>query len=340
MGRASLLLVMGLGVVFGIIGLSMRGSTNHLVAAQTGYFKYSEARNLARMAVHTTLRAYDRNLDPIPTSGTFNGGSYHVVIAESADTLWLTSTGTLADSSYTMKVKLLRTTKPFPGVKAAIGIRATPVSFSVNAKAMVDGRNYDATGDSLVGSGDMPGVATMKKVDSTTVENEGGANILGNPPVKVDTTTIDPLPFLSEYKSSADFSYNTSGTYGGNTAWGTSSNPAVVYCNAGDDTSYSIKFSGNVTGYGILVVRGNVQFNGTFDFYGLVVVDGFNTVVQFGASGTPQIVGGVIVAGNAGASVTLKGTGTTAKVKYSEDALAKAKKINKLRYYSIIEWYE
>ena len=340
MGRASLLLVMGLGVVFGIIGLSMRGSTNHLVTAQTGYFKYSEARNLARMAVHTTLRAYDRNLSPIPTSGTFNGGSYNMVTVESGDTLWLASTGIFADSSYTMKVKLLRTTKPFPGVNAAIGIRATPVFFSMNAKALVDGRNYDPTGTSLVGSGDVTGVATMKKADSTTVKNAGGANILGNPPVKVDTTTIDPLPFLSEYKSSADFSYSSSGTYGGNTTWGASSSPAIVYCNAGDDTSYSIKFSGNVSGYGILVVRGNVQFNGTFDFYGLVVVDGFNTVVQFGASGTPQIVGGVIVAGNAGASVTLKGTGNTGKVKYSEDALAKAKKINKLRYYSIVEWYE
>lgn len=340
MGRASLLLVMGLGVVFGIIGLSMRGSTNYLVTAQTGYFKYSEARNLARMAIHTTLRAYDRNLYPIPTSGMFNGGAYNVINAESGDTLWLTSTGTFADSSYTMKVKLLRTTKPFPGVNAAIGIRATPVTFSMNAKAQVDGHNYDATGTSLVGSGDMAGVATMKKADSTTVQNAGGANILGTPPVKVDTTTIDPLPFLGEYKSSADYSYSTSGTFGGNNNWGTSSAPAIVYCNAGDDTTYSIKFTGNITGYGILVVRGNVQFNGTFDFFGLVVVDGFNTTVQFGASGTPQIVGGVIVAGNAGASVTLKGTGNTAKVKYSEEALAKAKKVNKLRYYSIIEWYE
>jgi hypothetical protein len=340
MGRAALLLVMSLGVVFGIIGLSMRGSSNNLVIAQSGYFKYSEARNLARMAVHTTLRAYDRNLSPIPTSGTFNGGSYRVTTTESGDTLWMTSTGTLADSSYTMKVKLLRTTKPFPGVNAAIGIRATPVNFSIAGHAQVDGHNYDATGATLVGSGDVAGVATMKKADSTIVKNAGGANILGVPPVSVDTTTIDPLPFLSEYKSSADYNYSSSGTYGGNNTWGTSATPVIVYCNAGDDTSYSIKFTGNISGYGILVVRGNVQFNGGFDFFGLVVVDGFNTTVQFGASGTPQIVGGVIVAGNAGASVALKGTGNTAKVKYSEDALSKAKKINKLRYYSIIEWYE
>jgi hypothetical protein len=320
--------------------MSMRGSTNTLVIAQTGYFKYSEARNLARMAVHTTLRAYDRNLSPIPTSGTFNGGSYHVHTTELGDTLWMTSTGTFADSSYTMKVKLLRTTKPFPGVNAAIGIRATPVAFSLSGHAQVDGHNYDETGATLVGSGDVTGVATMKKADSTTVKSAGGPYIDGTPPVKVDTTTIDPLPFLNEYKSSADYSYASSGTYAGDYTWGTSASPAIVYCNAGDDTSFSIKYTGDIMGCGILVVRGNVQFNGSFDFRGLVVIDGFNTTVQFGGAGTPEIVGGVIVAGNAGAAVSLRGTAGTAKVKYSEDALAKAKKINKLRYYSIIEWYE
>jgi hypothetical protein len=339
MGRASLLMVMGLGMVFGIIGMNIRGTTQFLVKAETGYAKYSMARNMARTAVHTTLRAYDRNLLPIPTGGSLNGGSYTVASSESGDTLWLTTTGLYADSSYTMNVKLLRTTKPFPGVNAAIGIRATPVNFSLSGKAQVDGHNYDMSGTTLVGTGDVAGVATMKGSDSSTVKTAGGTNILGVPPVSVDTTTIDPLPFLNEYKSNADFVYNTAGVYNSVT-WGSLSSPVIVYCNAGDDTSFSIKFTGNVIGYGILVVRGNVQFNGNFSFFGLVVVDGFNTVVQLGAAGTPQVVGGVIVAGNAGASVTLKGTGTTGKVKYSAEALAKAKNIGKLRYYSIVEWYE
>lgn len=339
MGRAALIMVMALGVVFGIIGLSMRSSTSILVKAESGYAKYSTARNLARMAVHTTLRAYDRNLSPIPATGSFNGGTYSVESHEMGDTLWLATTGKYADSTYTMKVKLLRTTKPFPTLGAAIGIRATPVNFTLAGKASVDGHNYDSTGTNLIGSGDVTGVATMNQTDSTTVKNAGGTNIDGVPPVKTDTTTVDPLPFLDEYEANADYLYNTPGVYSSIT-WGNANNPVIVYCNAGDDTSFSIKFTGNVTGYGVLVVRGNVQFNGNFSFYGLVVVDGFNTIVQCGASGTPQIVGGLIIAGNAGASVTLKGTGTTGKVKYSSQALMKAKNIGKLRYYSIVEWYE
>lgn len=72
MGRASLVLVMGLAVAFAIIGTSMRRATEMLVVAQTGYAKYTYARNLARLAVHTTLRAFDRGLPTIPRSGSVN----------------------------------------------------------------------------------------------------------------------------------------------------------------------------------------------------------------------------------------------------------------------------
>ncbi|HEY6953008.1 MAG TPA: hypothetical protein VI758_11405 [Bacteroidota bacterium] len=339
MGRAAILLVIGLGIAFGIISNSIRSSLESLTLSQVSYNKYSIARNLARTAIHATLRAYDRGLNPIPSSGIFNGGSYTVNLITNVDTLWMTTVGTYEDSSYRMNVQLLRSTKPFPTTNAAIGIRAAPVNFKISGGASVDGHNWDSTGTSLIGSGDLPGVTTMNKIDSITVATNGGTNINGVPPVKVDTSTVDPLAFLTEYQNNADYVYNTPGTYSGAT-WGSAGAPAIVYCNAGADTSFAIKFTGSVVGYGILVVQGNVQFNGNFSFYGLVVVSGFNTQVQFGAAGTPQIVGGLIVAGNAGASVTLKGTGNAAKVKYSSEALSNARNIGKLRYYKIISWYE
>ncbi len=340
MGRTAILLVIGLGISFGIISNSVRGSMQSLTNSEESYNKYSLARNLARTAVHTTLRAYDRGLNPLPSSGTFNGGSYTVQVNSNGDTLWMNTVGTYEDSSYPMKLKLFRSTKPFPNSNAAIGIRATPVLFKIAGGATVDGHNWDSTGTSLIGSGDEPGVTTMNKIDSTSVAVSGGTNLSGSPAVKVDTTTVDPNPYLAEYQANADYVYNVPGTYSGAT-WGSASNPVIVYCNAGADTTFAIKFSGSVVGYGILVVQGNVQFNGNFAFYGLVVVSGFNTVVQFGASGTPQIVGGLIVAGNAGASVTLKGTGSSgAKIKYSSEALTRSKNIGKLRYYKILSWFE
>jgi hypothetical protein len=339
MGRNALLLVIGLIVEFGIFAISANQWYSELGISEVGYYKYSCARNIARTAIHATLREYDKGTLPIPTSGSFDGGTYTVTVAPPNDTIQITSVGSYDGTNYTMNVKLLRTTKPFPPSKSAIGIRATPVTYNISGKPEVDGHNYDATGTTLVGSGDVPGITTMNGTDSAQVANAGGAYVLGAPPVKVDTSVVDPGQFIDEYKSNADYVYNTSGTYSGAT-WGSAANPAIVYCNAGDDPAFSIKFTGGITGYGILVVRGDIQFNGSLEFYGLVIVDGFNTTVDFGASGTPKIIGGIIMAGNAGATVTLKGTGANAKVRYSSAALAQAKNIGKLRYYSILDWYE
>ncbi|HCA78425.1 MAG TPA: hypothetical protein DEP53_01690 [Bacteroidetes bacterium] len=343
MGRTALFLVLGLGMAMGFIGLQMYRADEAAIQTQYAYLKYMNARNLARASVHTALRAFDKNVTPeVLVKTRFNNGTFQIdSLAPSADfdTLQMITRGTYAESTYVMRLKLHRSTRPFPTVGAAIGIRAAPISFSLNGHASVDGRAYDTTGTHLIGSGDKPGITTMRIADSATVATEGGANISGNPPVKTDTTVADPSDYLDIYKNSADFFYNTAGTYSGQT-WGSSSNPVIVYCNAGDDTSFAVKFTGGVTGYGILVVRGNVQFNGNLNFYGLVIVDGFNTTVSFGAAGTPGVVGGLIVAGKAGASVTLKGTGSNGKVVYSPDALAKAKNIGKLRYYTILDWYE
>jgi hypothetical protein len=349
MGRSAILLVTGLAIMFGVFAVNMNKSFETLSSSGVGYYNYSSARNIARIAIHSTLREYDKGTSPIPTSGSFNGGTYALSILTSGatgDTLSITSVGTYPanvndplKSDYLMRVKLLRSTKPFPESKSSIGILAQPVTYNLSGGAEVDGRNYDATGTTLVGSGDLPGITTMNSTDSAQVATAGGTNIKGTPPVCVNTTIVDPKQYIDEYKANADHSYPASGTYSGAT-WGSASSPVITYCNAGDDPNFNIKFSGNVEGYGILVIRGNVQFTGNFNFHGLVIVDGFNTTVEFTAAGTPQIVGGIIVAGNAGANVTLKGSGNKAKVKYSSEALTQAKNIGKLRYYSILDWYE
>lgn len=344
MGRTALFLVMGLGMAMAVISYNISGTTERALENNYTYYKYMYARNLARTAIHSALRGFDRNTDPDTTATiTFANGSYRITSARYSasprDTVWMTAKGTYADTNYTMYVQLYRSTKPFPGVNSAIGIRAAPVTFSVSGAPEVDGRNYDSTGTTLIGSGDLAGVATMNSTDSATVKTALGSGALGSPPVKVDTSTVDPLPFLEEYEQNADYTYNTPGTYPGQT-WGSAGNPVIVYCNAGDDTSFSIKFTGGVIGYGILVVRGNLQFNGNFKFFGLVVVDGFNTQVQLIGGGTPQVTGGIVVAGNAGAYIRLNGTGSNAKVRYSSQALTNSRNIGKLRYYQIVEWYE
>ncbi len=343
MGRTALFLVMGLGAAMGYIGFQMYNSSEIAMETQYAYLKYVNARNLARTAVHAALRHYDRTNEPLSegVDVSFNQGRFRIdSLRTQGDTLRMVTTGSFAESTYTMRLTLFRTTRPFPTVNGAIGIRATPLTFTSNGKATIDGRNYSADGSTLVGSGDKTGVATWTSADSAEVASELPGKIFGNPPVKKDTTTANPIEYMQEYIANADYTYGP-GTYSSIT-WGSPTDPKIIVCDAGNDTAnYKVKFSGDVKGYGILAVRGNLEVTGNFDFQGLVVVFGTNNVINFTSSGTPQIVGGLIIAGNAGVSVTLNGGGAVgAKVKYSSAALERARNIGRLRYYTILDWYE
>jgi len=56
MGRLALMLVVGLTFEFGILANGLQHSFNNLAISEVGYYKYSCARNLARTAIHATLR--------------------------------------------------------------------------------------------------------------------------------------------------------------------------------------------------------------------------------------------------------------------------------------------
>jgi hypothetical protein len=357
MGRTALLLVMGLGMAMGIISYNISGTTERALETNYTYYKYMYARNLARSAIHAGLRSYDNgNVTPDTVNSTpFAYGSFRVLSAyQSAspgDTLWMRARGTYADTNYTIYVTLFKTTKPYPAVNSALGVLATLSEFKMNGKPRVDGRNYNATGTALVGSGDLPGVTVLNNSDSTTVYSraitaskdtlirgvvQGGVTQR----VIVDRDPEDPSAFIEEYENNYDY-YRGPGTYS-NESFGTSSNPVILFCSA-PDSGTQVKFSGTTTGYGILAVRGNLSLAGQFSWYGLIVVLGVQNTVEFDESGNAQIVGGLIVASkNYGpASLKLNGTGANpGKILYSSDAISNSTNVGRLRYYKVIDWWE
>lgn len=343
MGRTALLLVLGLGAAMGYIGLQMYRSGEMATATQYAYYKYMNSRNLARTSVHAALRTKDRGKAlQLNTATSFNNGSFQVTDTSSnKDTLWFGVKGTYADSTYTMKIKLLQVTKPFPTVRAALGIRATPIdSFVVSGHPSVDGRAYNTDGTALLGSGDLPGIACMGATDTMKVHNNAGAaNINGNPPIAIDPNTVDPTPFLDLYRDAAAPNIFI-GPQILNTDFGTAAAPVVVYCDSGPNPDDVIQFNGGGNSYGILVIRGNLKFGGNCAWNGLVLIDGMNSEVQLSESGNPSIIGGCIVSGNAGAKVKIKGTATQGKIRYSPGSLERASHINKLTYYTILDWFE
>ena len=356
MGKMALIIVVGLSMTVGIVGYTLNRSKTGLVENVAGFAKYTNCRNIAHTGVNMMLRKLDRNdtsfVNPLQRGKTawlvanvMSGlCSVSVRLANPAflDTVLLTSKSHLMDTSYFMSLRLRRTPIPFPVIGAAIGVRAQPAAVTLNGNVTVDGRNYDSTGTSLVGWGDVNGLALMDKTDSANVSIKGGADILGasgvDPNIVVDTTTTDPGPYMPDYIAAADYVFNTPGVITGAQTFGTLTAPVIVVCNAGSDTTFSIKFTGPVTGCGILAVNGNVNFSGGIDWTGLIIAYGQYNIVSFSMSGNSSIVGGVLVAGVNDA--TLKLSGNRGKVDYSSSALNLAKYINKLQAYRVQWWYE
>lgn len=341
MGRTALLLVLGLGAAFGVIGINLRNSGNAATEHQVGYHKYASARNLARTAVHARLRAIDRGESLTGRSdGSFNGGTFYTTVdtLSTVDTIAMNAYSQFAESTYTMRLKLYRYSKPFPVPTAAVGIRATPVNFKMQGSAVIDGRDHDPNG-ALTGNPGLPGVAVMTGTDSTTVMNNGGSTkITGTPKVAVDTTTSNPLDYVQEYLNNYDYRYTQADSpINSNITWGSQDDPKIVVCYT-PDTTVSVKFNGNCEGWGILVVHGNLNLAGTFKWHGLVIAYGDESVIQVSASvGTPQIYGALIMSGGPGSSFEMKGN---VSMNYSSQALQQARWIKKLLAYRIMEWYE
>jgi len=241
------------------------------------------------------------------------------------------------DTVKQMYLRLRRQPIPFPTVGEAVGLRVPNVDFQMNGSPSIDGHNHDIYGNLLPpSSNDKPGVGVLTpNPDSITVAAYDGM-IVGTQDVVVDPTMSDPSQYVNDYISAADRVFSP-GVYGGNMTWGTQAAPQIVYSNG---ESGEVRFTGTVEGWGILVVKGSLRNSGNFTFHGLVI--GYNDVTirkdTVGLStGTPNIVGGIVMAGNSGSLFQMKGNDN---VSYSKDALELAKYINKLQVYHVMKWYE
>jgi hypothetical protein len=344
MGRMAIVMVIGLSMTVGIIGYSINQSTSRLVENVSGFDKYANARNMAHTGVNMMLRALDRNdtsiINPMNRIGTpmmvvnlMSGVcSVSVKLANPAflDTIDIWSKSRYMDSTRTMNVRLRRQPIPFPIVAEAVGLNATNVNFNMTGGASIDGHNHDIGGNLLsASSNDIPGVGVITPADTSKVLAYSN-KIDGTRDVVRDSTMTDPAFFVTDYTNAADYTF-TSGSYGSNMTWGSVNTPAVVYVN-GD-----VNFQGNIEGWGILVVSGKISMSGTFKFHGLLIA--YNDAIidlQFG-TGTPTIIGGVLMGGTSGSQFTMKGS---SNVSYSKDALELAKYINKLQAYRVMYWYE
>jgi hypothetical protein len=109
---------------------------------------------------------------------------------------------------------------------------------------------------------------------------------------------------------------------------GTAGDPKITY------VSGDVNFNSQ-SGYGILVVNGNLRMNGNFKFHGLIIAYGESTI-ESTVNGNGGIYGAIVFAGQ---SVNLKATGT-ASFYYSSQAINLAKNNLKSSRFEILDWWE
>ena len=165
-----------------------------------------------------------------------------------------------------------------------------------------------------------PGVMTL--TTATPPIEESGNSINGSPP-KV-TLTSNPPPaslqikeMLDYLKGDADFNYSYNGNQtltGYSDDWGTPTSSGasvpitytgpmnIIYFNMNGDNT--LKLTGGSHGAGILLVEGNLEINGGFTWYGVILATG---VVAYTGGGEKNITGGIMSGGNTTIEVDIGG---------------------------------
>jgi len=245
----------------------------------------------------------ERTTNPIGATGMANKNIYLA-----------TSSGVAANANKRIVVEMTKV----PPITA-------PAALYVEALTTIQGTSTSVIGLDQCGGANMPGIVTTLTADTI--------NKTGNPTVSGLTSStwsvvggaanMDIQAVINEQKGSANFSYNVSGATHTGMAWGTPTmgatlqNPSscsttnVVYYNT---SGADIKLAGGTSGCGLLLVEGDLEINGDFSWYGVVIVTG---AVRFLGGGNKNITGAVL----AGDSVDADIVGGNANIVYCSTAI-------------------
>lgn len=202
-------------------------------------------------------------------------------------------------------------------------------SINLSGSTVLSGFNTNMDG-TLAGAGDVAGLsigapgtladlsAELTGGEANRVQGPGGPPSLGTGPAM----DLDPIVAAVQNAANIVLTNSSYGSYYFGSGPGGDVN--ITYRDG------NVRFSGNSTGAGILLVTGNLQLAGTFRFDGVIIVLG-----DIICTGTAQVYGAV-VQGPTGSMI--RDTGTF-DVRYSQEAITLANSIGG-RYVSFNGWQE
>lgn len=336
MGRALLIIVIGVAALLSILKANLSSNSTQEVDNSINFFKKTQARLVANSGIEVYLEKLRRNKN---LTGHFGNnslmyGTYDVAISGPDSALQIVSNSAFYGTTHRSFVFAKRTPIEMPKINAALYINnALGLGLNLNGNMYIDGNDRNTDG-SPGPNPPVSGVGLDSPADSAYFKNNVKPkitnDILGagaSPSIRTVADTTDWLAITEALIFAADITI-PSGTYSDGT-YGTPSEPKVTYI-SGD-----VELSGYVQCDGIMIVNGNLTLSGNSTFRGILLVYK-NSSIETNFVGNGGIFGGTIIAGT---NVNIQSTGNS-RFYYSSQALANAQAKLKSSRFEIVDWWE
>lgn len=284
-------------------------------------------REIARSAINKAIGEARRDFaqaENVEYAGVaYQSGSYDVTSERiSGSSVVLQATGHFGTFEYTIRSTLTQTT-PF---NAVINIDTEDVDATYDGNSLtVDGRDTNppsAPGGSASVENDKHAIHALTNdgreaaFDALALnQHDNVRGVDGDADIVSGAFGIDFETLYNEAKAEATMVL-TDGRINGNTTFGTSYAPEIVYVS--DDA----RINGTARGYGVLVVDGDLQVTGNMIWEGLIVVrDDTGITADFG--GNSSIYGAVVLLGRGAGVETAYSIRGNTSIQYSSEALSR-----------------
>ena len=241
----------------------------------------------ARIGANGVLNGYTSSTDDVPlvpSTSLVSGYSYVVYLTND-------STEGAANTTDANGKAVLTSIATGPNnAKVIVTTTVQLYTVSTNNPAVVYSKdNVTLSGGALSINGNDAGncgggnIAPVYTKDPATTDLNGGPHLSGSPSTpQHGTIDFDLQALVDQFKIGADYTL-TADQSGG--TYGSSSNYVTVYADAeATQADHELRLN-NVTGYGILIVKGNLQLAGNLNWHGLIIVTGILTSTGGGSDG-------------------------------------------------------
>jgi len=253
-----------------------------------------ELNSSTRKGANGVLNGYTTTTDDSPlANGTMNNVTYAAYLTNdnlNGDTylsttdnngkLLITSVATGLNSSKA-KVEIVVAIFPPP---------STPATIYSKDNVTTNGSSMTISGNDACSAG--TNLAPIFTKDPATTNSNGSPTFTGSPPTpQHGPQDIDIQGYVDALKGSATTTLTADQS---GATYGSSSNYVTVYSDASLQADGELRLN-NVTGYGILLVKGDLQMAGNFNWNGLIFVTG--VITTSGGGSNAKNIQGLIFAG-------------------------------------------